>query len=548
MPSLLENLQRRLDDLPIPDILHRSHSSHPQEPAPGLEASPRLRVRPFPHQLPQAGQPHPPAPGPFPRLQATHPSQGLHQHPRPQPAASQPQHVARPTWNAHAEPPIVRQGILASDNWLSDLPDTPEAPRASAAAQRQAVADVLFEAAAGESAVGENESVREEPSWLDDAAAYDAAAAQMEEEDMSALEILSDGDDSPVHAVRSQARLNLSHLEHLLLSDSEEEDDSRPGDSPPAPDRQSTDAPAQASSMTDVLVLDSEEEANPAAMSAAAVDSSSQPASQITGDPSVDQACRNSPCRNSPPEVANGHDGRPRVVMSDVTSRFPTEQQLPQQLPEDASDKPSDGSFQLQRRSRQPRACRGLVPTDTGTGAAASSSNSHSAAGIADTQDGPMLRPVLRSAARSLAMQSASLSSEPSSNETFAQTGRSTRRQARLNQQPSHSSSHQAPQHEQVSQADLPSDDDFAVLSRPVRSNRSAAASQAASVEPGTAQLQSRNKPASNGAQAGAAEQAPGVRKNRPRLQLNRNPARKGAEGMATGSGAAGRSALASDL
>lgn len=543
MPSLLENLQRRLDDLPIPDILHRSHSSQPPEPAPGLEASPRLRVRPFPHQLPQARQPHPPAPGPFPRLQATHPSQGLHQHPRPQPAASQPQHVARPTWNAHAEPPVIRQGILASEDWLSDLPDTPEAPRASAAAQRQAVADVLFEAAAGESAVGENESVREEPSWLDDAAAYDAAAAQMEEEDMNALEILSDGDDSPVHAVRSQARLNLSHLEHLLLSDSEEEDDGHPGGSPPASDRQSTDAPAQASSMMDVLVLDSEEEANPAAMSAAAADSSNQPASQVTGDqnPSVDQACP-----DSPPEVANGHDGRPRVVMSDVTSRFPTEQQLPQQLPEDASDKPSDGSFQLQRRSRQPRACRGLLPTDTGTGAAAS--NSHSAAASTDTQDGPMLRPVLRSAARSLAMQSASLASEPSSTETFAQTGRSTRRQARLNQQPSQSSSHQAPQHEQVSQADLPSDDDFAVLSRPLRSNRSAAASQAASVEPGTAQLQSRNKPASNGAQAGAAEQAPGVRKNRPRLQLNRNPARKGAEGTATGSGAAGRSTLASDL
>ncbi len=541
MPSMLDNLQRRLDDLPIPDILHRSNSSQSQEPAAGLEASPSLRVRPFPNP-PQARQPQPPAPASS-RLQATQPTQAQVW---PQGAAWQPPRRTRPTWNAHAEPPAVRQGVLASEDWLLDLPDTPEAPRASAAAQRQAVADVLFETAAGESAVGDTETVLEDPSWLDDAAAYDAAVAEMDDDGISALDILSDDDSSPVNAMRSQARLNLSSLEHLLLSDSEQEDAEGGADNssaagiPSASDRQSMEAQgsaAQTNSVTNVLVLNSAgEDTNAAASATATAVNTSQPASQITseGAQSADQAGP-----DSPPEMALGHDGRPRVVMSDVTSRFPTEQQqLLQQLPEEGADKAKDSSFQVQRRGRQPRVCRSLLPSDTDTAAvAANCSNSQGASTSAGALDAPILRPMLRSSARSQAMQSTSQVPEASSAESQTQTTRCTRRQARLNKQSSQSSSQHGPP---LSHADLSSDDDFVVVSRSQRSNRSAAAaSQAPPLHSGLAELHVSNQPASNVPLAGVAQHAAGIRKNRPRLQLNRNASKKSAQGSANGSEAA---------
>ena len=220
MPSLLDNLQQRLDDLPVPQILHSAHSAPAQEVAAGLEASPRLRVRAFPQQS-QAQQQTAPAARGFVRPQRIPSSQ---QQPAGRQGSSrQPHLAAQPTQNPPADAQS-RQGI-SQEAWLLELPDTPEAPRAAAAAQRQAVADVLFEEAAGQSAVADSETVSEDPSWLDDAAAYDAAAAAAEmDNDFSALEILSDDDDLPVNGVRSHARLNLSHLEHLmLLSDSEEE-------------------------------------------------------------------------------------------------------------------------------------------------------------------------------------------------------------------------------------------------------------------------------------------------------------------------------------
>ena len=548
MPSMLDNLQRRLDDLPIPDILHRSNSSQSQEPAAGLEASPSLRVRPFPNP-PQARQPQPPAPASFSGAHATQAAQAPQQPIWPRGAVWQPPRRMRPTWNAHAEPPAVRQGVLASEDWLLDLPDTPEAPRASAAAQRQAVADVLFEAAAGESAVGDTEIVLEDPSWLDDAAAYDAAVAEMDEDGISALDILSDRDTSPVNAMRSQARLNLSSLEHLLLSDSEGEDAEGGEDSrsaagiPSASDRQSTEAQgsaAQTNSMMNVLVLDSAgEDTNAAASLTATAVNTSQPASQITseGAQSADQAGP-----DSPPEMALGHDGRARVVMSDVTSRFPAEQQLPQQLPEDGADKAKDSSFQVQRRGRQPRVCRSLLPTDTDTAAdaaAATNSNSQGASTSTGAIDAPMLRPVLRSSARSQAMQSTSQVPEASSADSQTQTTRCTRRQARLNKQSSLSSSQQGPP---LSHADLSSDDDFVVLNRSQRSNRSAAAAAASQAPPlhsGLAELHVSNQPTGNVPLAGVSQQAAGVRKNRPRLQLNRNASKKSAEGLASGSEAA---------
>lgn len=118
MPSLLDNLQRRLDDLPVPDVLHRALSSGLQEPAAGLEASPSLRVRAFPPQ-PQGLQPSGHAPaggqasswrpglreaGAVPRLQLSH------RLPDRQVVSARQPHIAlRPTWDSHAEPPAVRQ-------------------------------------------------------------------------------------------------------------------------------------------------------------------------------------------------------------------------------------------------------------------------------------------------------------------------------------------------------------------------------------------------------------------------------------------------------
>ena len=231
MPSLLDNLQRRLDNLPVPDILHRAHGHPAQQVAAGLEASPHLRVRAFPSQ-PQLQPQQQPASAARPFVRPQRLPCSRQQVPEGQGTSRQP-HLA--AWNPHAEaqPQPVRSSFSmpASDSWLPDLPATPEAPRAAAAAERQAVADVLFEEAAGQSAVGSSETVSEDPSWLEDAAAYDAAAAAAEvDDDLNALEIYSDDDDddddTPVNGARSQARLNLSHLEHLMMmSDSEEEDE-----------------------------------------------------------------------------------------------------------------------------------------------------------------------------------------------------------------------------------------------------------------------------------------------------------------------------------
>ena len=247
VPSLLENLQRRLDDLPVPDILHRPHGHPAQQVAAGLEASPRLRVRAFPSQPQLQPQQQPTsAARPFVRPQRLPASR--QQAPEGQAPSRQP-HLA--AWNPHAEaqPQSVHSSMPASDSWLADLPGTPEAPRAAAVAQRQAIADFLFEEAAGQSAVGDTETVSEDPSWLEDAAAYDAAAAAADiDDDLNALEICSDDDDTPVNGARSQARLNLSHLEHLMLmSDSEEEDEGMSEvDDSALPDSQAADEPSLA--------------------------------------------------------------------------------------------------------------------------------------------------------------------------------------------------------------------------------------------------------------------------------------------------------------
>ena len=236
--------------------------------------------------------------------------------------------------------------------------------------------------------------------------------------------------------------------------------------------------------------------------------------------------------------MALGHDGRARLVLSDVTSRFPTEQ-LPQQAPEDVTSKPEEaaGFFQVQRRSRQPRACRSLQPEDSDTAAAHVTSIQGGSSGPAssDAQAAASVRPALRCSARLQAEAPGALDSEAATEVAVSggQSGICTRRQARLNKQPSQQSS----QHS-LSQENAFSDNDFAEVSRTQRQGRvlnHATASQStvtAAQVPCGPQLMNND--------ADMPEKPFAVRKSRPRLQLNRK-----AKGMSD-IGAASQAASAS--
>ena len=243
----------------------------------------------------------------------------------------------------------------------------------------------------------------------------------------------------------------------------------------------------------------------------------------------------------SEPETALGHDGRPRVVLSDVTTRFPPEQ-LPQQLHEDAPSKPEDaaGSFQLQRRGRQPRACRSLLSGESDDAAAATSGAQSQADNSMPASSGAQgvstLKTALRSSHKPQANASAASGSEGSGGTTAeGQTGICTRRQARLNKQSSQQPSQNSSMQVQQSQGDTLSDDDFAVLvcsQRPGKAVDHSSSSQSA-----TGQGSSRNQAGSGDTQTGAGEQAFAIRRNRPRLQLNRKA--KGNDGTSSDSQAA---------
>lgn len=234
-------------------------------------------------------------------------------------------------------------------------------------------------------------------------------------------------------------------------------------------------------------------------------------------------------------ELAVGHNGQARVVLSDVTSHFPTEQ-LPQQVPDEAANKPEEaaGVFQLQRRSRQPRVCRSIQAEDSGT--AASNVLTSLQGGISsipassDTQAATAGRPALRSSARLLQADAptapnSEVASEGASN--GGQAGICTRRQAKLNKQPSqHSSQHS------LSQENVSSDDDFAVVNRSQRQgrvlNHAGPSPSPATHLPGCSQVGNGN------ARPDAAEKPFAMRRNRPRLQLNRKA--RGMNDMGTAS------------
>lgn len=218
--------------------------------------------------------------------------------------------------------------------------------------------------------------------------------------------------------------------------------------------------------------------------------------------------------------MALGHDGRARKVLSDVSSRFPTEQ-LPQQVPDKVTSKPEEaaGFFLLQRRSRQPRACRSLQAEDSDTAAAnvTSLQGGSNMLASSDAQAATAGRPALRSSARLLAEAPTAPDSEAAIEVAVSggQAGICTRRQAKLNKPPPQQSS----QHS-LSQENASSDDDFAVVGRIQRQGRvlnHATASQSAAAQvPCSSQLMNSD------AQTDMAEKPFAMRRNRPRLQLNR--------------------------
>ena len=239
----------------------------------------------------------------------------------------------------------------------------------------------------------------------------------------------------------------------------------------------------------------------------------------------------------SEPDMALGHDGGARVVLSDVTSHFP-----PEQLPEEAASKPEDaaGAFQLQRRGRQPRACRSLLSGESNAAAATNGAQTqadNSMPASSGAQGVTTLKTVLRSGPKPQPNASAASCSEASGSTTAeGQTGICTRRQARLNKQ---SSSQQASQNSSVqlqqSQGKALSDDDFAVLACSQRQGRTV--NHPSSGQSANSQGSSRTQIVSGETQTGTGEQAFAVRRNRPRLQLNRKA--KGVDGTLSGSQAA---------
>ena len=345
--------------------------------------------------------------------------------------------------------------MLASDDEFTDLLDTPEAPRASAAVQHQAVADALFEAAAAESAMGDGEAMREDPAWLDDPAAYDAAAAEVDG-DMGSLEVIAYEDDTATNAARSPAGFNLSSLEHLVLSYDDADNSSTAADFTVASNRQHT---VRHASVPDRFVIcDSEPEeevfqdlvTEPLLRSQHAFQDGSEVAQ--SQDP------------GSPPEMAVGHNGQLRPVLSAI---FPSRQQEPQLVTEEARARPEHGPARPQSRPRQLRVCRTLLPNGPDSAADScdnANSSSQSMSASIHAHAAVMPRPVLRSSARSQAKHPLGHTGTESST-AEPQSTRCTCRQAKLNKQSSQQSAQHALPLGQVTQAEM-LHEDFAVISR----------------------------------------------------------------------------------
>ena len=343
-----------------------------------MEHSPSLRVRPFRQPPFQVQFPLPIAPAPamddIPS-NTDRPRRGMFRLPR----VRQPVNLVLPGQHRQAE--AHRQAGNAGEEgeqqgMPEELPDTPEAPRAATATQNQATADELFEAAVSESAAHASEAaaggqgIQAEPSWLDDAAAYDAAAAEIETDGLAALEILSDsGDDddgdASVHGARSTAApaLALTSLHQLVLSsDSEDESSMADSDVVADSDVMSDSAPLPANSDTPQHIRlrllqralrprgAAEQHEQAASLSSAATAAASLVASGLSAVASARADQPASSVMNvadSPPPSSARHIGMPRAVLSDVTSSFPPQQQQQEDPPAaPAADKPCN----LQRR------------------------------------------------------------------------------------------------------------------------------------------------------------------------------------------------------
>lgn len=512
-PSLLDNLQQRLDTLPIPDVFNGSQRF--QETAAGMERSPSLRVRPFSHQPTQRQGRHPAAVS----RAAAQPSNMFMR--RNQPTAQL--HAARqPVLESNAamhQSPGPVQGYASNghqaEQWhLDDLPDTPEAPRAATAAQNQAVADALFDTAVSESALGQG-GLPAEPSWLHDAAAYDTAAAELDTDGLDALEILSDDDDNdsasmPGITSAAGSSLALTSLDQLVLS-SDSEDDSVVADSIDVPASSSaTPQHARLRLLQQVLRSGAAAEQHAPALPASSATAASAAAVHMSSGLLLGSTEQLAPdvidLAGSPPPTAAGHDSMQRTALSDVTSSFPAEQQ--QQQADQPADAPvADKPFTLQRRRRP--VCR--EPTQCIIADQLASSSSAVIALSAADPDSSVVEFEAQSA------QDYAAAAQPAGQSTNAgaaavspvAVARCTRSQARRNHHPN--VSQQGLAQPESLEAPKPQSNDDAVVSQDGRAELPDSHSQAVSSNRQHAQVQ----------QTGINRPQRTV-KNRPRLQLNR--------------------------
>lgn len=522
--SLLDNLQRRLDILPVPDVLASPH--HFPAAAAGMEHSPSLRVRAFSRrpqqQQGQAQQPSNPtaaAAGPSNMfMQRNH--NVPHHHLARQPVLDHPLDEHSPA-AAHAQ-------HHAEQHWLVEgLPDTPEAPRAATAAQNQAVADALFEAAAGESALGDGD-IQAEPSWLDDAAAYDAAAAEIDADGLDALEILSD-DDHDISAQGSRSTrsgLALTGFDQLMLSSDSEEDDSviagsvvveeeprLPASATPQHARLTTLQRALRIPRFSRAWLEQQQRASAATTAAAQALNPGPSASSAAlasgraaqpGAADVESAC-------SPPQLAAGHSGLSRLVLSDVTAVHQDCSPPPQAPEEPAADSVADRPFALQRRCRLPFT---LPQVSQGEHASAST-----AAACAPQQPLPhddAARP--HNTQQLLDAEHAPVSAVAAAAGSTFPVARCTRSQAKRNKQPNLS---------QVSAVPAVNPNDDTAMSRSSQLQGHNVASSSAAMPTAMPAAADEQATSSNSLSEQAQQAAPTGRtqrlgKSRPRLQLNR--------------------------
>lgn len=473
-----------------------------------MEHSPSLRVRAFNHQ---------PVPQQRHNSALAMPTQPSNMFMRRQQPSAQTHAARRPLLDPN---PVVQQPVMAAhghagngheaEQWpAEEMPDTPEAPRAATAAQNQAAADALFDAAVSEGEGG----MQAEPSWLGDAAAYDAAAAEIDTNGLEALEILSDDDDAAsVHGLRSTAApgFALTSLDQLVLS-SDSEDDSAVADSVAETLQvpSSTDTPQHARLRLLQQVFRSgtatQRQAQAAASSVLAAPAASE-SSDLPADRAEQLVSAVIDLRDSPAPAASRQHDRQHTVISDVTSRYlPEEQQQQEDQPANAAEVNKPVTSQRRRRLACRQHAQGTHINANQLGSSSIVSSTAPAALVESTAAGLQFQQEQHSA---VAAQLAGQGTDEAAASPVA-IARCTRSHARRNQQPS--ISHQMPTNAESTDAMQTQSAEHAVLSHARAIDAAISHSQADSGSRQGTQTQ----------QIGNGRPQRTV-KNRPRLQLNR--------------------------